>query len=72
MIVMEYIGIGESKTLVQNALQELEFSVDQELGFSQLLSLADYLTEKIATHLNDEEKAQEALYRLRARITSLV
>lgn len=72
MIVMEYIGIGDSKALVQAALTELEFTADQTLGFSQLLSLADYLTEKIAIQLGDEEKAQEALYRLRARITSLV
>lgn len=71
-IVMEFIGIQDCRKLLDDTLHDLNYTRDQELGFNQLLSIADKLVEHIREVLNDDDKTQEAMYRLRARITSLV
>lgn len=71
-IVMEFVGIEESRTLVSQALETLCYDRHQAFGFSQLLNIADKLIDGMRPHLRDEDETQEVTYRLRARITSLV
>lgn len=71
-IVMEFIGIQDCRALIEDTLNDLNFTRDQKLGFNQLLSIADRLVDHIREVLQDDDKTQEAMYRLRARITSLV
>lgn len=71
-IVMEFVGIDDSRLFVEEVLQELAFDRQQAFGFSQLLLVADRLIERMKPTLRDEDELQEATYRLRARITSLL
>ena len=70
MIVMEFIGFDQSQQIVQEASQELDI-LNKEPGFAQLLALSDKIEEKLSPFL-DEDKLQEVVYRMRARITSLI
>lgn len=71
-IVMEFVGLDDSRRFVEDVLDELQFDRRQQFGFSQLLSVADKLVERMKPNLRDEDELQEATYRLRARITSLL
>ncbi|PIQ24536.1 hypothetical protein COW36_10995 [bacterium (Candidatus Blackallbacteria) CG17_big_fil_post_rev_8_21_14_2_50_48_46] len=71
-IVMEFVGIEDSHIMIEEVLQELGFDRFQKFGFNQLLSVSDKLMERIAPQMKNEDEVQEAMYRLRARITSLL
>ncbi|MGV3524247.1 MAG: DUF4388 domain-containing protein [Candidatus Sericytochromatia bacterium] len=71
-IVMEFIGLEESRRFVEEVLAELGFERSQNFGFSQLLTVADRLIKRMRPQMRDEDEIQEATYRLRARITSLL
>lgn len=71
-IVMEFIGIDDSRRFVEEALTALGYDRQQNFGFSQLLGVADGLIERMRPILRDEDEIQEVTYRLRARITSLL
>lgn len=72
LIVMEFVGVDHSKLLVSDAITQAGFEPAVEgLGFSQLLAIADKIGEQIVSELGDE-KTQELMYRLRARITSMI
>lgn len=72
LIVMEFVGVDRSKQVVTDALTQAGFEPQVEgLGFSQLLAIADKIGEQIDPELGDE-KTQELMYRLRARITSMI
>jgi len=70
LIIMEFVGFDQSQQIVKEAADELQM-VDAEPGFAQLLNLSDKIEEKLKPFV-DDEKLQEAVYRLRARITSLI
>jgi len=71
-IVMEFVGLDDSRRFVEEALADLHFERLQNFGFSQLLLVADRLIERMQPLLRDEDELQEVTYRLRARITSLL
>jgi hypothetical protein len=71
-IVMEFVGLDESHAMMESALQQLGFNRFQKYGFNQLLAVSDKLMDRIAPQLKNEDEAQEVMYRLRARITSLL
>lgn len=71
-IVMEFIGLDDSRRIMVETLAELNYIRKQNFGFSQLLSVADRLIIKMEPHLKGEDALQEITYRLRARITSLI
>ncbi len=71
-IVMEFIGLDDSRRITAETLEELQYIRQQNFGFSQLLSIADRLIQKMEPHLKGEDALQEITYRLRARITSLI
>ena len=71
-ILMEFVGVVEAGDVMNTALTSLEFTRGQEWGFAQLLSVSDELMKYLYEKLTNEDEAQEAMYRLRARITSLV
>ncbi len=71
-IVMEFVGIESSHQMLEESLLELGFDRFQKFGFNQLLAVADKLMDRIAPLMKSEDEVQEAMYRLRARITSLL
>lgn len=71
-IVMEFVGLGDSRKMIQEVLEDLQFERRQQFGFNQLLAIADRLVDRMSPNLRDEDEIQEATYRLRARITSLL
>lgn len=71
-IVMEFIGIDDSRRFIEEALTALGYERHQNFGFSQLLGVADGLIERMRPMLRDDDEIQEVTYRLRARITSLL
>lgn len=71
-IVMEFIGLEDSHRILEESLAELGFQRHQKFGFNQLLAVADKLVDHIAPQLKSEDEIQEVMYRLRARITSLL
>lgn len=71
-IMMEFAGIDDSRRFMTEVLEELHYNREQAFGFAQLLSIADKLMVRLSPLLKDEELIQEATYRLRARITSLL
>lgn len=71
-ILMEFTGVVQSRDIMDQALQDLDYERAQEWGFTQLLSVADKLIEALNEILTNDDEIQEAMYRLRARITSLV
>lgn len=70
MITMEFVGFEQSQQIIKEASEELKIT-EIEPGFAQLLDLSDKIEEKLKPFI-DDEKLQEAVYRLRARITSLI
>lgn len=71
-IVMEFIGIDDSRRFIEETLTRLGYDRQQNFGFSQLLGIADGLIDAMRPLLRDEDEIQEVTYRLRARITSLL
>lgn len=72
LIVMEFVGVDRAKEIVTQSLTQAGFDATVEgLGFSQLLAIADVIGERIEAELGNE-KSQELMYRLRARITSMI
>jgi len=71
-IVMEFVGIEDSRRFIEEVLTEHSYERSQNFGFSQLLGLADGLIHRMKPFLRDEDEIQEVTYRLRARITSLL
>lgn len=71
-IMMEFVGMDDSRRFVEDVLSKLQFERSQNFGFSQLLTIADRLIEQMQPFLRDEDEIQEVTYRLRARITSLL
>jgi hypothetical protein len=71
-IIMEFVGIEESHQILVESLSELGFDRFQKFGFNQLLAVADKLMDRISPLMKSEDEVQEAMYRLRARITSLL
>lgn len=71
-IVMEFVGIEDSRRFIEEVLGEHGYDRMQNFGFSQLLGVADGLIKRMQPYLRDEDEIQEVTYRLRARITSLL
>ncbi|MEZ0373816.1 MAG: hypothetical protein ACAI44_32295, partial [Candidatus Sericytochromatia bacterium] len=71
-IVMEFVGIDDSRRFIDEVLKEHNYDRSQNFGFSQLLGLADGLINRMRPFLRDDDEVQEVTYRLRARITSLL
>ncbi|MEZ0370907.1 MAG: DUF4388 domain-containing protein [Candidatus Sericytochromatia bacterium] len=71
-IVMEFVGIDDSRRFIDETLKEHNYDRSQNFGFAQLLGLADGLINRMRPFLRDDDEVQEVTYRLRARITSLL
>lgn len=71
-ILMEFIGLEDSRNMMIKVLEDLNFERNQNFGFTQLLTISDRLMEHMRPLLKDDDELQEATYRLRARITSLL
>lgn len=71
-ILMEFIGLEDSRQIMTQVLEDLTFERNQEFGFTQLLAVSDRLVDLMRPLLKDDDELQEATYRLRARITSLL
>ena len=71
-ILMEFIGLEDSRRIMSDTLEHLTFERSQDFGFTQLLAVADHLVTGMEPLIKNEEELQEATYRLRARITSLL
>jgi hypothetical protein len=70
-ILMEFLGYQDSKETLDMTLDEMEpFSLG-EASFNQLIDLVDRLT-MIVQQKTNRQKGQEAMKRLRARVTSLI
>lgn len=71
-ILMEFIGLEDSRSMMAKVLEDLTYERNQNFGFTQLLAVSDRLVEQMRPLLKDDDEVQEATYRLRARITSLL
>lgn len=71
-ILMEFIGLEDSRSIMAQVLEDLNFERGQNFGFTQLLTVSDRLMDHMRPLLKDDDELQEATYRLRARITSLL
>lgn len=71
LIVMEYVGYDVARNLVETAVQEMGVTDLERLTFGQMVDLSDRLGMAISRMVGFDE-GQDAMRKLRARITSLL
>ncbi|MBI6546656.1 MAG: DUF4388 domain-containing protein [Cyanobacteria bacterium NC_groundwater_1444_Ag_S-0.65um_54_12] len=71
LIVMEYVGYDVARSLVESAVQEIGAEAMESLTFGQMVDLSDRLGLAISRMVGFDE-GQDAMRKLRARITSLL
>jgi hypothetical protein len=71
LIVMEYVGYDVARNLVESAVQEMGVHDMENLTFGQMVDLSDRLGMAISRMVGFDQ-GQDAMRKLRARITSLL
>lgn len=71
LIVMEYVGYEMAHSLVEGACRELGIADLEKIAFGQMLDVSDRLGMAISRMVGFDQ-GQDAMRKLRARITSLI
>jgi hypothetical protein len=70
-LIMEYVGYEQAYGILDEALYDMGWDDMDSVNFNSLIDLSDRICHAIAQHV-DRKQAQDAMRRLRARVTSLL